>query len=310
MTGISTLQSYQSVLLGIQLNQQRQTTAQQQVSSGKLATDLKGYAAHADTLTALQATSARLGAYADAGARLSDRLDAQAQALTGVSDAVTGARQAVFSALATGDATTLLQTLKGWSEQATDALNVDFQGRYLFAGGQPDTPPVTAAADDPPGAVETLTPPAFSNGTQVETDRLDDRVTVSPGQLADGIGTQFYAALKAVADVFQPPAAAPGKLTGAQQASLKAALSGFDAAGTTVSAAVASNAVVQNRVDTTLARVNAQKSGADGVLTNITDADPAKAISDLQLATAALDASAQVFGTLKASSLLAVLQAG
>lgn len=310
MDRVSTAASYQSVLLGIQLNQSRQAIAQQQVSSTKLAGDLKGYAAHADTLTALQATSARLGAYADAGSSLSDRLDAQAQALTGVSDAVAGARQAVFSALATGDATTLLQSLKGWSEQATDALNVNYQGRYLFSGGQPDTPPVAAAAADPAGSVETLTPPTFSNGTQVETDRLDDQITVSPGQLADGVGTKFYAALKAVADLFQPPAAAPGKLSAAQQASLKATLAGFDDAGTVVSGAVASNAVVQNRVDTTLARVNGQKSGADGVLANITDADPAKAISDLQLAGAALDASAQVFGALKASSLLNVLEAG
>lgn len=309
MNRISTAASYQSVLLGIQLNQSRQAIAQRQVSSQKVAGDLKGYAAHADALTALQVTTARLGAYADAGSQLSDRLDAQAQALTGVSDAVTGARQAVFSALATGDATTLLQSLKGWSEQATDALNVNYEGRYLFAGGQPDTPPVAAAAADPAGAVETLTPPTFNNGDQVETYRLDDQVSVSSGQLADGIGTKFYAALKAVADLFQPPAGSPGKLTAAQQTSLKATLAGFDAAGTTVSGAVASNAVVQNRVDTTLARVNAQKSGADGVLANITDADPAKAATDLQLATAALDASAQVFGTLKASSLLNVLSA-
>ena len=306
MDRVSTAASYSAILNGINAAQNRLGTAQAQVSSGKLASDLKGYASQANALTATQAVSARLQAYADSGSALSDRLDAQAGALDGLSTAGTSARQAVFNSLATGDATTLMQQLQGWYQQASDSLNTNYQGQYLFGGGNSAGPPVTG------GQVTDLADPAtaadqFSNGSLKSVDRLDDNVTVQTGQLASDLGQPLFGALKTITDYVAANGPFTGKLTAAQTSFLQSTLSTFDSANAGISGAVAQTGVTQTRVAAAQASVTAQQTTADNVVSKITDADPAKALTDLQLAQVALQASAQVFSTLKASSLLTLL---
>ena len=309
MDRVSTAGSYSAILAGLNSAQNRLSTAQSQISSGELATDLKGYAPTADTLTATKTVKSRLDAYVDAGSALSDKLDAQAQALDGVSSAGTGARQAVFQALANGAGDTLMQQLQGWFEQASDALNTNYQGQYLFAGGQNDTPPVKAlSVTDLPATAQ-----PFQNGQLKAVSRVDDNQAIQTGQLASDIGQPLFDVMKSVASYVQTtyPATGqfPSQLSAADTAFLQSTISQFDAASANVSTAVAQNGVTQSRLATAQARLTDQQSAATAVISNLADADPAKAATDLQLAQTALQASAQVFQTLNNSSLLNVLSA-
>ena len=304
MTRIATDQTYSSALLGIDAAQQRAQVAGAQVSTGKVAADLKGYAASAQTLTAAQSVKARVDAYLQTDSRLADKLQAQDTALTTTNDAVSGARKAVTDALATGDATTLMQSLQTWYAQAASALNTDYEGSYLFSGGNGATAPVdtgTMTDLNTGGAAS-----HFTNGTLQSSDRLDDDMTAQTSFTASDVGGNFFSVLQGIV---AQNASTPftGKLTAAQQTFLTAQLAPLDAAASGVQAQAAANGVNQNRVDTVTATLTDRQTAAANVISGVTDADPAQASTNLQLANYAVQASAKVWQTLSSDSLLNIL---
>ena len=304
MNRIATTQTYASAILGIQTAQQRVAQAGAQVSSGKLADDLAGYASSARTLTAAQAVKSRIDTYIDTGARLADKLKAQDTALNAVADSATGARKSILDALASGDGTTLMQSLQDWFSQATSALNTDYQGSFLFSGGQGDTPPVDTnqVTDLPTGGAASH----FKNGTLQSTDRLDDEVVVKTGFTASDIGGDLFNVLQGI--VTQNTATPfTGKLTQAQQDYLSTQLQPLADAAAGVETKVAFNGSAQSRLDTTVKVLTDRQTAATAAIGGLTDADPAQAATNLQLAQTALQASAQVWQALTTSSLLNVL---
>jgi flagellar hook-associated protein 3 FlgL len=301
MDRISNASSYQSILLNIMDQQSVLNTAQQQVSSGKIADDLSGYAAQADTLTATMSLQSRITADIANNTTLSDQLSAQNQALTSVASAAQGASGAVSEALATGDATTLMATLQSQFSLATGALNTQYNGAYLFSGGQISTPPVNATQlSDLTGGVAAV----FQNGSTPQVSRLDDTTSITTGVLASSVGTPLFTALQSIEAYNAGP---NGPLTTAQSSFLQSTLQTLDAATTTANDAVAANGVVQDQVTDTQTSLTAQKTTLTNTLSDLTDADAATASTNLQLAQTALQASAQVFSTLNSASLLSVI---
>ena len=310
MDRIGTATSYQSSLLNILSAQARLDTAQNQVSTGKLASDLKGYAAQADTLVATRSVAARNDAYVANNTALADRLGVQDQALTSVHDASTGARAAIAQALANGDASALTATLQAKFQQAASALNTQYQGVYLFGGGNNDTAPVVASQlSDLTGAGGVAG--VFKNGASTAIARLDDGTTVSTGQTASDVGTPLFTALQGV-QAFTTGANGPlsGKLTPAQTTFLQGVLASFDAASDGLNTRVAQNGALQTQVSAALTTAKDRQTALTNTLGALTDADAAAAATRLNLAQTALQASAQVFSTLKNTSLLSVLTSG
>jgi flagellar hook-associated protein 3 FlgL len=125
--------------------QVRQQEATTQVSSQKNASDLKGYARQAETLLATRSVQTKVEGYLAQGDVLTSKLEAQDQALTQVADSVQSARQAIAEAIATGRGEALMGEVSAWFSAATDSLNARFGGRYLFSGGQVDTPATSAS---------------------------------------------------------------------------------------------------------------------------------------------------------------------
>ena len=173
VTRVSTAENYSALLAGLQAAQARSSQAQQQISSGKIGTDLKSYSAHADTLTASRTVAARTAAHIDSSQAVADRLAAQDLALNQLSSAADVARQAVTTALANGDARGLMSALQGALSQAAGALNTEFDGRRLFGGANDQTAPVAASSlsDLTPGPVSAL----FKNDDRPEVSRIDDQ---------------------------------------------------------------------------------------------------------------------------------------
>ena len=308
MTRIATSQLSSSNLAGLEAAQLRQATAGQQLNSGRLASDLKGYAANAVTLTATQAVSARIDSYVATNGRLADRLSDQDNALTSVSSAADGVQLAVTKAVANGDGSTLIQQLQGWFSQASQALNVQSAGAYLFAGGNSTAPVDTSdvtTLDDTANAQD-----HFQNGPLVKSDRLDETTTLSTGFTASQVGGPLFDALRTIVAYDADPTTGPlgSKLTQAQSDFLQAQIAPLTQVAAGVRTFVAKNGENQSRVDASTAVLTDRKTAATGVLTGVTDVDPAQAATNVQLATVALQASAQVFQTLTGTTLLDLLR--
>ena len=145
MNRVSTAGNYATVLANLTASQARQIEAGGQVSSQKKATDLKGYARNAETLTAMRSLQTRVDGFLGQTQLLKDKLTVQDTALNQVTDAVQKARQAMADALASGRGDTLMQELGAAFSDVTEGLNTKHNGQYLFSGGQVNTLPTTAS---------------------------------------------------------------------------------------------------------------------------------------------------------------------
>lgn len=306
MNRVATGNSYSSVLNDLMRAQVRQSEANAQVSSGKTASDLKGFARQAETLLATRSIQTRVEGFLTQGKTLTSKLESQDMALTQAADAAAGARQAVAEALATGRGDALTSELSSWFSSASDSLNARFGGRYLFAGGQVDTPPVTAGA-----MADLTTQPSvaafFQNDNLTPASQLDESTTIQSGFLADDLGAGLFDAFRQVQAFVDANGDFTGQLSAAQESFLQGMLDDFEGARSSLTDATARNGLIQNRVDKTLETQEARKAMLEGMVGGITDVDMAQAISRLQQAQTTVQASAQVFNTLSQSSLLNLL---
>jgi flagellar hook-associated protein 3 FlgL len=308
VTRVSTIGNYQTVLANLMAAQQRQLDASERVSTQKNATDLKGFASNDELLTAMQSVQIRLGNYESQNSLIADKLTTQDTALNQVAGAAETARQAIADALASGDGTTLMSELQGALDQSVGAMNTKYNGTYIFAGGQINTQPVTATTL----ASLTAGPPVssfFQNDQFKAQAQVDDATKVTTGVLASDVGTPLLTAFQTM-KAFDQGASGPfnGTLTQAQKTFLTNQLATWDAVHTGVITIAAQNGMAQQRVDSIKTDLTTRQNTIAGMMGNIVDADMGKAASDLQMAQTSFAAAAQVFQTLKNTSLLSLLQ--
>src|SRR3990167_1342263 len=194
MNRVATGNNYSSVLNDLMRAQVRQAEANAQVSSGKTASDLKGFARQAETLLATRSIQTKVDGFLTQGKILTSRLESQNLSLSQTAEAATGARQPIAEAGAAGRGEALMSELSSWFSSATDSLNAKFGGRYLFAGGQADTQPVVT------DSLADLTGPAiatqFKNDGLKGVSRLDETATIQTGFLADELATGLFTAFR------------------------------------------------------------------------------------------------------------------
>lgn len=307
VTRVSTIGNYSTVLANLMAAQQNQLDAGQRVSTHKNATDLKGFAANDELITAMQSVQIRLDNFQTQNGLIADKLTTQDTALNQVASSAQTARQAIADALASGDGTTLMTQLQGSMDQAVGAMNTKYNGTYLFAGGAINTQPVTATTL----AGLTAGPPIssfFQNDQFKAQAQVDDSTKVTTGVLADAVGKPLLTAFQTM-KAFDQGASGPfnGTLTAAQKTFLTAQLATWDSVHTGVITIAAQNGMAQQRVDAVKTDLTSRQNTIAGMLGNIVDADMGKAAADLQMAQTSFQAAAQVFQTLKNSSLLNLL---
>lgn len=308
VTRVSTSGNYSAILANLLSAQQRQIDAGNRVSTQKNGTNLKQYANKAETLTAMKSVDRRITNYQDTNGQIAAKLTTQDAALTQVADAATAVRQAITDALATDRADTFMQEVQGQFENAVNGMNAKYDGKYLFGGGQINTLPVTATAlSDLTGG-----PPIasfFQNDSFLTKAKLDDSTTVTTGVLASSLGTNMMTDFKAI-QAFQTSGAGPfgGQLTAAQRTFLESQLAAWDANRSATTTVAAQNGMVQQQVDTVKENLVTQQNTLTTMIGDITDADMAKAATDLSNAQLAVQASAQTLLALRDSSLLNLLK--
>jgi flagellar hook-associated protein 3 FlgL len=307
MDRISTAGSYSAILANLMAAESRQNDAENRVSSQKNGSDLKAYANKAETLTAMKSVDARITNYQAQNTLIASKLTTQDQALSATADAATQVRQAIANAIASGDADTLMQVVQGQFQTAVSSLNTQYDGKYLFAGGQIQTQPVTATQ------LSDLTsgPPIasfFQNDNVATQAKLDDTTTVTTGQVASNLGTPMMQAFQALQAFDQGPGGPlNGQLTAAQTAFLTTQMQNWAGIATNLTTQAAQNGLVQKQVDDVAADLVTQKNTLTSMIGHITDADMAKAATDLSNAQLSVQASAKVLQSLQSSSLLSLL---
>lgn len=310
MYRVTTNGNYNLVLSNIMLAQQKQMDAGNKVATQKNGSNLKEYARNAEMLTAMRSVESKLGGYLDQNKLIADKLTTQDFALTQLKDAAAGAKQAIEEAIATGRTDTLMQEIEAQFRNSVSAMNSRYGGKYLFAGGKIDTQPVTA--DSLTDLTNPLTPAIsdfFQNDDFVTEHKVDEATTVKTGLLADKIGTPLMAAFKAM-QAFEESGSGPftGNLTNAQRTFLESQLAVWDTVSSDVVDVTARNGMVQARVDNVKEDLVSRQNSLKGMIGDIVDADMPTASVELEKATIALQASTQVFITLRDSSLLNALK--
>ncbi len=299
---VSTFGNYQSALLDLMGTQVRSQEAQQRVSTQKNATDLSGFGRGSESLTALKSAQSRIAGFIDAGKAAAERLSSQNLALGRVADGAGGAREAIAEALAAGRTDGLMLELQGQFQIALDGLNTKHQGRYLFSGGASGQAPVTprtlaelsALADPDTG---------FVNDDLIQVSRLDEGTSLETGFLADDVGKDLFRIFHEI-QRFHEATPITGALDDATRDFLTGMLSRLDGARDSVTDRAARNGSLQNRVDNVLKAQQAQSDALETLVSERTDADLAKALTDLELSQVAMQASAQVINQLRQVSLL------
>jgi flagellar hook-associated protein 3 FlgL len=309
MDRISTAGSYSAILANLMAAETRQNDAETRVATQKNGSDLKAYANKAETLTAMKSVDARITQYQAGNSQIAAKLSTQDQALSTVANSATAVRQAIADALAAGDAGVLMQQISDQFHTSVSGLNAQFDGKYLFAGGKITTPPVSATQ------LSDLTagPPIasfFQNDSLLVKAKLDDSTTVTTGQLASNLATPMMTAFQTLKAFDQGPGGPlSGKLTPAQEAFLTTQMTNWANIGTNLTTQTAQNGLIQKQVDDVAANLVTQQNTLTGMIGDITDADMAKAATDLSNAQLSVQATARVLQALQSSSLLNLLPA-
>ena len=308
MNRVSTAGNYAAVLANLTKAQESQMYFGNQVATQKKGSDLKAYSATADTLTAMHTVQARLKGYQDQNTVVADRLSSQDAALNQVTDAAGSIRAAIANAIATGSSSTMMTDIQAQVSSAIEGMNSRYNGKYMFAGGQVDTKPVslTSMAD--------LTDPVdmttfFHNDDYKMQNKVDDSTTLTSGVLASDMGTQMLDALHTLQNSPVGPFDG-GPLTPAQQDWLQQQLGSWDTIRSNLTDMTAANGLNQKRLDTSKDNVVSQDVTVTGMIGDVTDADMGQAATQLQMAQMAVQAAAHVFQTLQGASLLSILPAG
>jgi flagellar hook-associated protein 3 FlgL len=308
VTRVTTPGNYSAVLTNLLSAQQRQIDAGEKVSTGKNGQNLKEYANSSELLTAMRSVQTRVDVYLGQNSLLADKLATQDTALTRVADSAQAIRQAMADALASGRVDTLVEDIQAQMRNAVEAMNARYGGKYLFAGGQVDTRPVTATSL----ADLTAGPPIssfFQNDTFKVSAKLDEATTVTTGLLASDVGTDMLNALQAFETFNEgPDGPFTGQMTAAQKSFLEGQLGAWDQIRSDVTQVAAYNGTNQKRLDTVADDLQTRKDQLTGMLGDITDADMAEAASQLQQSQLAVQAAAYVFQSLQASSLINLLK--
>lgn len=307
MTRVSTVQNYNIMTANLMKAQIRQNEVGGQVSSQKVASDLKGYAKNAEMLTAMRGTQTRINGLVEQNKLVNNRLEMQDTGIGKVADSTKAAREAVANSLAAGNATTLMQELQAAFGNIVQGLNTKSNGLYVFSGAKTDTATTSATKMSDLTTAPDVSD-LFHNDDYIATNRVDEQTSAKTGVLGDEIGTKTFEVFKEIQAYVDANGPFTGNLDDTQVDFLKGLLSDFDGAYKDIVDIQGKNGVTQKRFESATTDLSNQADTLTIMVGGITDVDMADAVTRLQAAQLAVQASAQVFSSLQQSSLLNVLR--
>jgi flagellar hook-associated protein 3 FlgL len=278
-------------------------TTQAQVASGKVSTNYVGIGDKTAALEAARAAAARADAYASNTQLAVTQADLQDAQLTTLSSLAEQLKEAIATAVGNGDGAGLMATARAVFDQAASILNsTDFNGNYIYGGGQGNTKPFTptALSDLGGGSVSSF----FQNGTQKKSVLVGDGQSVQIGVLASDVGSQLMTALQNLVAA-DNSSSLDGTLTSAQAVNLTDnVLPSATQAYSDLNTATAVNGDVYNRLGDAVTNQQSLSTLYKGFVSDIEDVDMTEAVTRLNLNQVALQAALEVTAKLGQLSLL------
>jgi len=298
---ISTQAASQAALMDLMRSQRDAFDAREQLASGKKAPDLKGYANSAETIINARSAQNRADSYVQANERVANRLEIQDMAYTQLSDAATDLRLA----LTTTDGSFIMNEVEEVFDTANAALNMRFNGSYVFGGVRTDARPMTAdSIADLQAAVPDVSA-VFANADRRQTTLIEDEISIDINATAAEAGQELMASLERIADFDAGPNGPfDGQVTAAQQAFLETEITNIIAAFDTINRLQGENGARQNQLENSTTGHEKRSDYLQIMISDLEDADLAETSVRFQQAQTAVQVSAQTFSTLSQVSLL------
>jgi flagellar hook-associated protein 3 FlgL len=304
MERISTLANNQAMLAEFMRAQRSLLEAQREVSTEKKIHEFSDEPGAVGGLLAARATDAVTADYEATTEGVKSRLDLQDTHLEAIATVVSDLKQALTDALANDNGGSVRQVLDTAYSRVVSVLNTQIDGKYIYGGTRQDVPPVTArtlgqlvAAPD----VDSV----FQNNNVVQSARVANNQTISFGQLASEIGS---GAFQVIRDLAALDAGAQGPfataMTDAQSAAITAQLTPLDNASAAITLRQSENGSAFKTAESVLDQHADTRMTLASMISDIEDADMAEAITKVNNAQFALQASAQTFTSVQRMSLL------
>ncbi|MCH8488649.1 MAG: hypothetical protein LAT81_01800 [Oceanicaulis sp.] len=301
---ISTQAATQSALMDLMRAQREKFEANEQLSTGRKAPDLKGYGNSAEAIMSARSAQVRVDNYVSANNRLANRLDVQDLAYRELSDAVSGLRET----LTTTDGTFLMNKVREAFDQTVIALNTRFNGSHVFAGVRTDVQPMTVSTI---GQLQALADPmdAFNDASRRQSTQIDDSVRLDVNSTASEVAGDLMGVFRRLADFNDgPDGPFDGPMTAAQQAYIQTEIANVITAFEQVNLAMGENGARQAQVEASVRGHEARADYLKRMLGDLEEVDMAKAATRLTQAQTAVEVSAATFSILSQSSLLPFLR--
>lgn len=275
----------------------------QRQMSGNKAHDLKTFGGGASLVVSARSALAETNARQEVANMAQARLMAQDTALTRAHDVVDMFRDRALSAAVQGNGVGLRDALNYAVGDLVGALNLEWDGQYVFGGDRNTTPVAQITAD-----MLTTVNPFQTVGTPA-TLQLGDGQRVPLGESADTFAAKAFEAMKQIRLLMGPDGTGlNGQLDNAMVASIETIVGSLEEARADISAAGVRNGESKRAVDAALERLEARDIALQKTLGDRTDADLAEVAIQLSQKQSQYEAIAKVIGELRDLNLLNYLR--
>ncbi|MGO1117863.1 flagellin [Rhodovibrionaceae bacterium A322] len=187
-SAVSDFSSYRNMV-----TQSRVQELQIQIASGKASQDYAGIAQDARNLLSLEETTTKFNAYQQNIVTTQTRLNQMETSVSQLEDMAADVQELLLNGLNSGNADDLAINIRAehFMEQFAALMNIQSDGRYLFAGGLTDTRPVDLASFNPDAVGYDPLDPSTSNSGYyagddlVQSARVDTALTLDYGVTAN-----------------------------------------------------------------------------------------------------------------------------
>ncbi|PTW59327.1 flagellar hook-associated protein 3 FlgL [Breoghania corrubedonensis] len=176
-----------STLLNYALTTQAKLAEKQtQEASGLISSDYGGLGSDAGKLVDLEVSKARAESYSSAAEQATNRVEVMYSATGSIVDALTQARTEISAAsVDTSDIDTLQDLASSMLEEVESLLNTQYEGRYLFAGGNTQETPVDLDSYTGGTDLDTADTSYYTGDDTIISVQVGSERTVSYGVTAD-----------------------------------------------------------------------------------------------------------------------------
>ena len=298
---VATNSMIQSALADLMTAQRNQFEANQQVSTGKKAPDLKGYGNDSQLIISQRASLTIVNTYRENNEAMLSRMQVQDLAY----EELDGAFNDLRTAISTTDGRTMMSDIEAAFQRMTGALETKFAGKYLFSGMSTDRAPIAADSVADLQAAVPDTSAVFVHSERRENYKLDENAQIELNATAEEVVGDAFAIIERIADFNAGPNGPFGSpMTNAQMNFLSTEITNLVGAFDTMTQHAALSGATHARVERTASFQSDHATYLELIVGDLEDVDMAEAATRLTQAQAAVQVSAATFSTLTQVSLL------